>query len=94
MGAGVAGRCSPAALYSSNLGQEVVMKYRVFLEQDEDGIYVAEVPSLPGCISQGATRAEALANIKEAMEGYIESLEAHGEPVPLPISEELVEIDR
>lgn len=70
------------------------MKYRVFLEQDEDGIYVAEVPALPGCISQGATRAEALANIKEAMEGYIESLEEHGEPVPLPISEELVEIDR
>ena len=70
------------------------MKYRVFLEQDEDGIYVAEVPSLPGCISQGVTRAEALANIKEAMEAYIESLEEHGEPVPLPISEELVEIDR
>ncbi|MFY9824412.1 MAG: type II toxin-antitoxin system HicB family antitoxin [Thermoanaerobaculia bacterium] len=68
------------------------MKYRVFLEQDEDGIYVAEVPALPGCISQGATRAEALANIKEAIEGYIESLEEHGEPVPLPISEELVEI--
>jgi predicted RNase H-like HicB family nuclease len=68
------------------------MTYRVFLEQDEDGIYVAEVPALPGCISQGATRAEALANIKEAMEGYIESLEEHGEPVPLPISEELVEI--
>ncbi len=68
------------------------MKYRVFLEQDEDGIYVAEVPTLPGCISQGTTRAEALANIKEAIEGYIESLEEHGEPVPLPISEELVEI--
>jgi predicted RNase H-like HicB family nuclease len=69
------------------------VKYRVFLEQDEDGIYVAEVPSLPGCISQGVTRDEALANIKEAMEAYIESLEERGEPVPLPISEELVEID-
>jgi predicted RNase H-like HicB family nuclease len=69
------------------------MKYRVFLEQDEDGIFVAEVPALPGCISQGPTRAEALKNIREAIEGYIESLDAHGEPVPLPISEELVEID-
>ncbi|MBW8878251.1 MAG: type II toxin-antitoxin system HicB family antitoxin [Acidobacteria bacterium] len=69
------------------------MKYRVFLEQDEDGVYVAEVPALPGCISQGGTRDEALANIKEAIEGYIVSLEEHGEPVPLPISEELVELD-
>ncbi|MFN7908919.1 MAG: type II toxin-antitoxin system HicB family antitoxin, partial [Microcystis sp.] len=38
------------------------MKYRVLIEQDEDGIYVAEVPSLPGCISQGNTREELLAN--------------------------------
>jgi predicted RNase H-like HicB family nuclease len=59
------------------------MKYRVFLEQDEDGMYVAEVPALPGCITQGATREEALANAKEAIEVYIESLEVHGEPVPL-----------
>lgn len=69
------------------------MKYRVFLEQDEDGVFVAEVPSLPGCISQGTTREEALANVKEAIEVYLESLEAHDEPVPLPISEELVEVD-
>jgi predicted RNase H-like HicB family nuclease len=68
------------------------MKYRVLIEQDEDGIYVAEVPSLPGCISQGQTRAEALDNIKEAMAAYIESLEAHNEPIPPPISEEIVEI--
>ncbi|HKI05459.1 MAG TPA: type II toxin-antitoxin system HicB family antitoxin [Thermoanaerobaculia bacterium] len=69
------------------------MKYRVFLEQDEDGVFVAEVPALPGCISQGATRDQALVNVREAIEAYIESLDAHGEPVPLPISEELVEID-
>jgi predicted RNase H-like HicB family nuclease len=60
------------------------MKYRVLIEQDEDGIYVIEVPSLPGCISQGQTRAEALDNIKEAMAAYIESLEAHNEPIPPP----------
>lgn len=69
------------------------MKYRVLIEPDEDGVFVAEVPSLPGCISQGQTRAEALANIREAIGVYLESLEAHGEPVPPPISEELVEVE-
>ncbi len=58
------------------------MKYRVIVEQDEDGVYAVEVPALPGCISQGKTRTEALANVKEAIELYLDSLEAHGEPVP------------
>lgn len=58
------------------------MKYRVIIEQDEDGVYIAEVPSLPGCISQGSTRSEVLSNIKEAIEVYLESLKAHGEPIP------------
>lgn len=40
------------------------MKYRIVIEQDEDGIFVAECPSLPGCVSQGKTRAEALKNIQ------------------------------
>lgn len=69
------------------------MKYRVLIEQDGDGVFVAEVPSLPGCISQGQTRAEALANIREAIGVYLESLESHGEPVPPPITEELVEAE-
>jgi len=68
------------------------MKYRVLIEQDEDGMFVAEVPSLPGCISQGETRATALKNIQEAIEVYLESLNAHGEPVPPSILEEVVEI--
>lgn len=68
------------------------MKYRVLIEQDEDGIFVAEVPSLPGCISQGNTRVEATENIKEAIELYLESLQAHDEAVPPPITEELVEV--
>lgn len=68
------------------------MKYRVLIEQDEDGIFVAEVPSLPGCISQGSTRAEAAENIKEAIELYLESLKAHDEPVPPSITEELIEV--
>jgi len=68
------------------------MKYRVFIEQDEDGVFVAEVPSLPGCISQGATRTEAVKNIQEAIEVYLESLKAHDEPVPPSINEEIVEV--
>ena len=68
------------------------MKYRVMIEPDEDGVFVAECPALPGCVSQGSTRAEALANIKDAMTGYLASLKKHGEPVPPPISEEIVEI--
>jgi predicted RNase H-like HicB family nuclease len=68
------------------------MKYRVLIEQDEDGIFVAEVPSLPGCISQGNTRVEATENIKDAIELYLESLQAHDEAVPPPITEELVEV--
>ena len=69
------------------------MQYRVLLETDEDGVYTAEVPSLPGCISQGKTRAEAITNIKEAIAVYVESLQKHGEPIPPAISEEVVEVD-
>jgi predicted RNase H-like HicB family nuclease len=69
------------------------MKYRVLIEQDEDGMYVAEVPSLPGCISQGRTREQAVENIREAIAVYLESLEAHNEPIPPPISEEVVEVN-
>lgn len=68
------------------------MKYRVHIERDEDGMFVAEVPALPGCISQGETRAEALTNIKEAIEGYLESLRAHDEPIPPPVDEEVIEV--
>lgn len=69
------------------------MKFRVLIEQDEDGVFVAEAPSLPGCISQGATRAEALENIREAIALYLESLEAHGDPIPPSITEEVVEVE-
>lgn len=69
------------------------MKFRVVIEVDEDGVYVVQVPSLPGCISQGKTRAEALENIKDAIKGYIESLRKHGEPVPPSIEEELVDVN-
>lgn len=68
------------------------MKYRVIIQQDEDGAYVAEVPSLPGCVSEGKTRKEALANITDAIEGYLTSLKKHGEPIPPAIQEEMVEV--
>ncbi|MCA1737904.1 MAG: type II toxin-antitoxin system HicB family antitoxin [Actinobacteria bacterium] len=68
------------------------MKYRVLIEQDEDGVYVAEVPALPGCISQGQSREEAVENVKEAIAAYLESLEARGDPIPPPITEEIVEV--
>jgi len=48
------------------------MKFKVFVREDEDGWYVVEVPSLPGCISHGKTVEEALHNIKEAIELYLE----------------------
>ncbi|MGC2322782.1 MAG: type II toxin-antitoxin system HicB family antitoxin [Terriglobales bacterium] len=69
------------------------MKYRVLLQPDEDGQFVAEVPALPGCISQGKSRDEALRNVKEAISLYLESLQAHGDAVPPPIQEEIVEIE-
>ena len=54
----------------------------VVLYPGEDGYWVVECPSLPGCISQGKDREEALANIKEAITGYITALEEDGLPVP------------
>ncbi|HUY28643.1 MAG TPA: type II toxin-antitoxin system HicB family antitoxin [Candidatus Binataceae bacterium] len=62
-------------------------KYRVVLNRDEDGVFVVEVPALPGCISQGATRQEAVRNISAAIAGYLESLKQHGDPIPAPIGE-------
>lgn len=58
------------------------MTRRVILYPGEDGYVVAEVPSLPGCVSQGKTRDEALANIREAIALHLEVLQERGEPVP------------
>ncbi len=56
------------------------MRYTVILQRESDGGYVAVVPSLPGCVSQGDTREEALKNIEEAAELYIEDVQAAGDP--------------
>jgi len=55
---------------------------QVMIYPGEDGFWVAECPSLPGCISQGETRAAAVANIREAIEGYVLALKDDGLPVP------------
>ena len=68
------------------------MKFRVLIEQDEDGVFVSTCPTLPGCISQGKTREEARANIADAIAGYLESLDTHDEPIPPAITEEVVEV--
>ena len=58
------------------------MRQVILIPDTESGGYVVEVPSLPGCYSQGETREEALANIREAIALHIESMIAHGEEVP------------
>jgi predicted RNase H-like HicB family nuclease len=68
------------------------MRFRVLIEQDEDGVYVATCPSLPGCVSQGKTRNEARTAIQDAIEGYIASLKKHGDPIPPPIDEDTVDV--
>jgi predicted RNase H-like HicB family nuclease len=63
-------------------GYNLLMTRRVLLYPGEDGFIVAEVPSLPGCISQGKTRDEALANVREAISLHEEVLLERGEPLP------------
>ncbi len=65
-------------------------KHLVYLEQAEEGGYIVSCPTLSGYVTQGETKEEALAMIKDAIEGYIASLKKHGEPVP-PGIEEAVE---
>jgi predicted RNase H-like HicB family nuclease len=69
------------------------MRYTVVLEQESDGGYVVSVPALPGCVSQGNTRAEALANIREAIGLYIEDCRDAGDAIPTEAGKEFVEIE-
>lgn len=68
------------------------MKFLVTLEPGEDGWIVAECPALPGCVSQGRTTAETLANIREAIELSLETRRAEGLPVRIEVAEVEVEI--
>lgn len=69
-----------------------VKKFLVTLERDEDGWIVAECPALPGCVSQGRTEAEALANIREAIQASLETRTRHGLPLALEVAEVEVEV--
>jgi predicted RNase H-like HicB family nuclease len=69
------------------------MRYTVVLEREPDGGYVISVPVLPGCVSQGDSREEALRNIREAIELYVEDCRAAGDPIPIEASTEFVEIE-
>ncbi len=66
------------------------MKFLVLLEEGEDDYIVAECPALPGCVSQGRTREEALANIREAIRGILAVRQKHGLPIP---KEHFVEVE-
>jgi predicted RNase H-like HicB family nuclease len=68
------------------------MGYTVILEREADGGFVATVPLLPGCVSQGNSREEALANIREAAELYIEDCLAAGDPIPTEAGIEHIEL--
>jgi predicted RNase H-like HicB family nuclease len=68
------------------------MKYTVILQREADGGYVVTVPSLPGCVSQGDSRPEALKNIEEAVALYLEDMRAAGEAIPAEDGREYVEI--
>jgi len=66
------------------------MKFMATLERDEDGVWVAECPAIPGCVSQGTTREEALANIREAIAACLEVRAERG--LPLTIELQQVEV--
>lgn len=67
-------------------------EFQVVLQPEEEGGFSVFVPALPGCSSQGESREEALAMIKEAIEAYLESLESHGDPVPARVEVERVTV--
>jgi predicted RNase H-like HicB family nuclease len=69
------------------------MRFTVVLEREDDGGFVASVPSLPGCVSQGDSRDEAMKNVREAIEVYIEDCRESGEPIPSESGREFVDID-
>lgn len=69
------------------------MRYTVIIENGRESGYVALCPTLPGCVSQGLTKREAIKNIKEAIEAYIEALLEDGITVPVERGKEMVEVE-
>lgn len=66
------------------------MKFNVILDRDEDGVWVVQCPSIPGCVSQGKTKDEALANIREAIALCLEVRAERG--MPLTVETRQVEV--
>ena len=63
------------------------MKFIVTLDRDEDGVWIAECPAIPGCVSQGATRDEAMANVQEAIAACLEVRAERGMPLTVETRE-------
>lgn len=63
------------------------MRFSVTIERDEDGVWVVECPSIPGCVSQGSTKQEALENIREAIQGCLEVRAEKGLPLTIETSQ-------
>jgi predicted RNase H-like HicB family nuclease len=57
------------------------MKFLVSIDRDEDGVWVVECPSIPGCVSQGSSKVEALGNIQDAIRGCLQVRAEHGMPL-------------
>ena len=68
-------------------------KFVVYLEPAEEGGYIVSCPQLPGCVTQGETVEEALAMIKDAIQGYITSLQEHGEAMPPGLEEGIERVE-
>ena len=68
-------------------------KYLVCLEPAEEGGYIVSCPAFTGCVTQGETAEEALAMVKDAIQGYIESLKKHGEPIPPGLEEGVEKVE-
>jgi predicted RNase H-like HicB family nuclease len=69
------------------------LKYTIIIEKGRESGYIAMAPALRGCVSQGKTKAQALKNIKEAIEVYVESLLEDGLPVPTEAGRDIVELE-
>jgi predicted RNase H-like HicB family nuclease len=63
-----------------------MVNYRVIIEQDEDGGLIARVPDLPGCATEGKTKEELMANVKEVTKTYLKTLKKDGTPAPIEMA--------
>jgi len=70
----------------------VTYRYTVVIERDEDGVYIAVCPALPGCYTQGRTYQEALDHIRDAIALHLQARQDLGEPIPVETAVEKVEV--